>query len=433
MNEQPQTDDGIKLAREQLARSEAEAAQSRLVFLYQATSTLFSGPLSRATKLEQLAQLTVPHLADWCLVEVLESPGVLRRVAAHHWDPTKSEAARRLLGERALDPDSSAPVTRVLTTGVTTWLPQLDDSVVATPDPEDAVRRLRLLGARSCVVAPLSAATRTFGAVTFAFADSHRRYSGDDVRLLEDLCARAAMALESARLYEEAQRAVRAREYLLGAVSHDLRNPLSTILMAASVLQQARAPAESVELAALQGARIHRAAVQMERLIKDLLDLSAIEAGHLAVERQPHRAAVVIAEAVDLLAPLAQDKGLQLSAELKSEELMLSCDRTRVLQLFSNLVGNAIKFTPPGGRITVRGQDEGELIRITVEDTGPGIPAEQLPHIFDRFWQAHPTARKGIGLGLSIAAGIVTAHGGRIWVDSCVGQGSAFHFTLPRG
>lgn len=252
------------------------------------------------------------------------------------------------------------------------------------------------------------------------------------IRLKQQADLLAAMALESARLYEEAQRATRAREDMLAVVAHDLRNPLSTILMSALLLQQLHTPDHPVVTPNKLGERIHRAASRMEELIKDLLDLAAIEAGQLAVEREPHEALTLVADAIEMMLPLASARGIQLSVRVESEDLLLSCDRGRVLQVFSNLIGNAVKFTPTGGRITLLGAIENGALRFTVEDSGPGIPADQLPHIFDRYWQARSTDRRGVGLGLSIAAGIVAVHGGRLWVESQVGTGSSFHFTLPR-
>jgi two-component system sensor histidine kinase/response regulator len=252
------------------------------------------------------------------------------------------------------------------------------------------------------------------------------------VRLKQQADLLAELAVESARLNDEAQRATRAREDVLAVVAHDLRNPLSTILMSSVFLQEP--PGDDPFLAPRKlGERIHRSAARMETLIKDLLDLAAIEAGQLAVERQPHAALSLVNDAIEMMQPLAKAKGLVLSGRIEDgQDSLVSCDRGRVLQVFSNLIGNAVKFTPAGESITVLGATEVNGFRLTVEDSGPGIPADQLPHIFDRYWQGRATDRRGVGLGLSITAGIVAAHGGRVWVDSQLGKGSAFHFTLPR-
>ena len=251
------------------------------------------------------------------------------------------------------------------------------------------------------------------------------------IRMKQQTDQLAAMAVESDRLKDEAQRATRIREDVLAVVAHDLRNPLSTILMSARLLQE---PAgDDSALAAKHGGRIVRAATRMEDLIEDLLDLAAIEAGRLAVDPQPIGAQSLATDALEMMLPIALAKSLELTARIEEPDLLLSCDRGRVLQVFSNLIGNAVKFTPSGERITLLGTVAGDSkYRFTVEDSGPGITPDQLPHIFDRYWQARNSDRRGVGLGLSIAAGIVAAHGGEIWVESELARGSAFQFTLPR-
>jgi two-component system sensor histidine kinase/response regulator len=241
----------------------------------------------------------------------------------------------------------------------------------------------------------------------------------------------AAMAVESDRLRDEAQRATCAREDVVAVVAHDLRTPLTTILMTARFLEGPARDDPFLAPAKL-GGRIFRAASRMEALIKDLLDLAAIDAGQLAVDQQPIKVQPLAAEAIEMMLPLATGKDLRLSASLENADVLLSCDRGRVLQVFANLIGNAVKFTLSGGEITVLGRVDNAAYRFTVQDSGPGIAADQLPHIFDRYWQGRSTDRRGVGLGLSIAAGIVTMHGGRIWASSELGKGSSFHFTLPR-
>jgi signal transduction histidine kinase len=234
--------------------------------------------------------------------------------------------------------------------------------------------------------------------------------------------------VESAWLYRLAERATRARDQMLGVVVHDLRNPLGTIIMASSFLEEtleAEAPARRFV------AMVHRAGDRMNRLIGDLLDVKRMENGKLHVDPKPLRAAVILMEAAEMLRPLAAAEGLELSVDMRSELPLVAADAHRTQQVLSNLVGNAIKFTPKGGRITLRGLAVEQHVRFAVSDTGPGIPAEQLPHIFGQFWQGKRADRRGIGLGLGIAKGIVEAHEGTIWAESTVGQGTTFYFTLP--
>jgi signal transduction histidine kinase len=177
----------------------------------------------------------------------------------------------------------------------------------------------------------------------------------------------------------------------------------------------------------------------MNRLIRDLLDFASIQGGRLSVNPRVQLAGDIVTEVLEALEPLAAPKGLRLTHETPAE-LRVSCDHDRVVQLFSNVVGNAIKFSPDGGTIVVSAAPDGKLVRFGVADGGPGIPADELPHVFDRYYQAQRKNRDGIGLGLAIARGIVEAHGGRIWVESPTvavpaagGPGSVFYFTLPAG
>jgi signal transduction histidine kinase len=176
---------------------------------------------------------------------------------------------------------------------------------------------------------------------------------------------------------------------------------------------------------------IRRSTDRMNRLIADLLDLASIEAGRLVVTRQHHDAAVIARDVVELQLPIATPRRLRLEAHLPDQPLMVRCDRDRVLQVLANLIGNAIKFTPAGGEIAVELIAHEGAARFGIVDTGPGIPPEHVPHLFDRYWQGKQAARGGVGLGLSIAKGLVEAHGGRIWVVSTPGQGAAFYFTIP--
>jgi signal transduction histidine kinase len=242
------------------------------------------------------------------------------------------------------------------------------------------------------------------------------------------MARRAALALDHARLYEEARQATRSRDEVLAIVSHDLRNPLNVIGMVSQVLRETLA-GDPVAVKHLDA--VGRAADAMGRLILDLLDVSRLEAGGLALSPAPVAPGMLVREAARDLGPLAAERTLALEHDVADGLPPVRADFERVSQVFSNLVGNALKFTPAGGRITLGAQPGDEGVVFRVEDTGSGIDPEHLPHLFDRFWQAHRTRRGGAGLGLAIAKGIVEAHGGRIRVRSEPGRGSTFYFTLP--
>ena len=229
------------------------------------------------------------------------------------------------------------------------------------------------------------------------------------------------------RLYGEAREVIDAREEVLRIVAHDLRNPLNTVAMTTRLLldvpstEQQRIDRLTV---------IQRAGERMNRLINDLLSVSIIEAGRLTVDPRPTPIRALLDDAMEMLRPIAADKAIRLETVAPSNAVEVLADPGRVLQVLSNLVGNAIKFTPKGGQITITVRPEDGLVAFEIADTGPGIPPEQLSNIFGRFWQASRADSRGIGLGLSIAKGIVEAHGQQLRVSSTVGVGSTFSFEL---
>ena len=254
------------------------------------------------------------------------------------------------------------------------------------------------------------------------------------VSIVVDASEQRRAAVEERRLMQremhartEAENAVRARDDILGIVSHDLRNPLNIIAMSVALLESA--PAEPVR--ASQLGIIRRAVARMDRLIVDLLDVSRITSGKLPIDLRPLEVSSICEDVDAMSLPLLAAKSQQFSCVRPERALSVLADRERVAQVLSNLIGNAHKFTPEGGRIAVKVEAIGDAVRFSVADTGPGVSAQDLPHVFDRFWQARRVRRGGVGLGLPITKGIIDAHGGRIWAESVAGVGATFHFTLP--
>ncbi len=303
------------------------------------------------------------------------------------------------------------------------------DALGSIARDEEHLRLLESLGLRSVILAPLVARGRLMAVLTIASCRPDRRYGPADLRLAEELARRASLALDNAHLYEVAQEAIRARDHVLGVVAHDLRNPLGNVLMQASLLR--RPGAEPNDRSRKAAESIERAATRMNRLIKDLLDVTRMEAGRLAIDRARVVTRQVVSESVEAQKALAASAALALSLDVRQDLPDVWADRDRLLQVFENLIGNAVKFTEPGGGISVGAASRGREVLFWVNDTGSGIAAEDLPHLFDRFWQAGKTERRGSGLGLPIVKAIVEAHGGRIWAESAPGKGSTFLFTIP--
>lgn len=243
---------------------------------------------------------------------------------------------------------------------------------------------------------------------------------------------RAADLLQA--LYDEAKQAVLARDQTIAVVSHDLRNPVNAIkMLAAALVRSARNDAERSSSSDVHDSAdiIRRAAEQADRLIQDLLDVSHIEAGSLRIHVAPQDIGEIVDASVDVLSPLAEEKSVELLYQPAPDLPLARADADRIHQVISNIVGNAIKFTPPGGSVTIWiERNQAELI-LSVSDTGPGLPREQMESLADRRWQAKRQTSGGSGLGLVIAKGIVNAHGGKLWAEAHPGGGSVFRFSLP--
>ena len=398
-------------------------------FLSESSRVLVAALEYEAT-LWSLARLVVPRLADSCMVGMVVGNEV-QVVAMAHRDPSL-EPRMEQLGNLPLSRKSVVGVHSVLRTGEAELVPEVTDAWLrAASRDEEAFSIVRELGLRSMMIVPLVARGRTLGVISFAYTvESGRRYGPADLTLAEGLAARAALAIDNARLYRESQQATRARDEVLAVVSHDLRNPLNVIGLGASYLLKHLPAGGEAASWRKQVELIRRSAERAVHLIQDLLEVAKLEAGRMALERTPEVVVRLLDDVIELHRPLAEARGLRLEREVEPGLPPVLVDRGRVLQVFSNLIGNALRFTPEGGSITVRAKGEGGRVAFSVSDTGQGIPAELLPHLFERFWQAKGSG-EGAGLGLPIAKGIVEAHGGRIRVESQPGQGSTFSFSLP--
>ena len=415
-----------RLIEERARREAAEAAERRSSFLAEA-SRLLGASFDYQTTLSTLTRLVVPTLADFCAVDVTGADNALARVGVAHVDPEKEPLLRELarFGNAV---SSEHPMRRVMA-GESIFVPAITDAMLAAMGANDEHATLIAeINPISAIVVPLRVGEKVAGLLALYTSESGRHFTADDLELAEELARRASLHVDNARLFHEANQATRSRDEMLGVVAHDLRNPLNTIFMGTTLMLSGGG-----EVAALrkQAEMVRRAAERMNRLIQDLLDIRRVDSGRMAIDPKIESVDEMMAEALEMLRPLASAASLSLEYDAPKSVPSVAADSARLLQVLSNLVGNAIKFTPPGGRVWIEVEPMGDEVRVAVSDTGPGIPAEQLPHIFGQFWQGNRTDRRGIGLGLAIAKGIVEAHGGRIWVESQVGEGSRFIFTLP--
>lgn len=411
--------------------SERKRSENSLRFLDEVTRAL-TATLDFDATLANLARQAVNGFADLCSIDVLEGNG---RVTAAQIAAADAEVERQLhdlLRRYPPDPaDETDPVGTAMRTGEPEFVPAMSEEMLrsAARDVEhlEALRALRL---RSLIIVPLRARDRTLGALTL-FATGERQFTAADLALAGRLADRAALAVNNARLYRSAQRALRVRDEVVGIVAHDLRNPLNTIIMGANMIHDELAELPDHAFSAGMARRILRAAEGMHRMIHDLLDVAKVESGTFAVEKRAIRASALIQEALHQFGTLGAERNIRITQDAEPGLPAVGADLDRVLQVFSNLIGNAVKFADAGTRIQLRAEPADGAVRFDVADEGVGIPADALPHLFDRFWQVRSAKRGGAGLGLTICKGIVEAHGGTITVQSEVGRGTTFSFTLP--
>ena len=421
------------LAGLQRARRRAEVAARRSAFLAEAGSVLASS-LDFEPTLQTVARLVVPFLADWCSVDVIEEDGSVRRIALVHENPAKADIARPA-AVYPPDPEGRHPRTRVLRTGHPVLIEEVTDEGLAQIGADDEHRRtLQALGYRSAMIVALAARGRILGALTLATAEeSGRRYGQADLEFAEALARPAGLALDNARLYRAAQEANRLKDEFLATVSHELRTPLAAMMAWIAALKRKKLTEEHVARALDILERTGRA---QAKLVDDLLEVSRIVTGRMRLDRRSIDLVPVMEAAIAALRPDADAKGIRIDAALDARVGPVVGDPERLQQVVWNLLSNALKFTPRGGCVEVTLERQDGLARIAVSDTGEGIGADFLPHVFDAFRQAHAAGatkrQAGLGLGLTVVRRLVELHGGAVEASSGgEDHGATFVVMLP--
>jgi PAS domain S-box-containing protein len=406
--------------REQQARFMAEA------------STLLASGLDYAATLERIARLAVPHLADWCSVEVLEE-GKLVSLAVAHVDPARIELAREIHRKYPPDPNAPSGSPNVVRTGRAEIYPDIpDELLVAATVNEEHLKMSRDLGLKSALCVPLLARGRALGALTLIAAESGRCYGAEDLALAEELGRQAGMAVENSMLYREATQAINLRDDFMSIAGHELKTPLGAALLQVQLL--IRMTKERTEPARLEE-RAEKAVRNLARLnvlINELLDVSRITAGRLKLELEDVDVTALVRDVLNR----HSEELVRAECELRftaGEPIVGRWDRMRLEQVFANLLTNAVKYGKGKPIEVTLGLSNGTA-RLTVRDHGIGIAPEDQARIFERFERAVSTRQfGGLGLGLWIARQIVEAHKGTIQVDSALGRGSTFQVELPSG
>ena len=415
------------------ARKRAEEEQH---FLAEA-GTLLTTPLDYELRLDRLVHLAVPYLADWCVVDMVQEDGSIRRLAVAHVEPDKEDLALELRRHYPLLRLNTAhTITKVLHSGQPWFDPHISDTRLAA-EARDAYHLdlLRRLGYKSEMVVPLIARDRPIGTLTFVMGPSGRQHTPRQLKLAEELARRAALAIDNAWLYQQAQAAVQVRDEFLSIASHELKTPLTALLLHLQLLARhtrrgslASVPPEQM----LRMLETGQSQVQrLSKLVDNLLDVSRITAGRLHLERDMVDLAAVARDVVARFADEAEAAGVALTCQADSP-VVGRWDRLRLDQVVTNLVSNAVKYGE-GQPVEVTVEATLTTARLTVYDHGLGIPPEHLATIFDRFERAgRDRSHGGLGLGLYITRQIVQAHGGVIQVSSTLGEGATFTVELPQ-
>jgi PAS domain S-box-containing protein len=402
----------------------------RAAFLNQ-VSTVLATSLDYETTLTSVANLAIQAIADWCAVDIAVN-GKPERVAVAHINPEKVELARTL--QRYEDPTAPYSMPYVVRTRTPALVPLITDQMIVAAARGDAeqVRLVRALGLVSYMCVPLVAHGRALGALTLATAESQRRFTEDDLAFAQELAHRAALAVDNAQNYQQIQVADRLKDEFLATLSHELRTPLNAILGYARLLQRGAVQGEKVPRAI---DIVERNASALTQMVDDVLEVSRIISGKMRLYIQAVDLPAVVQSAVDSVAPAADAKRLRLQTSIDPNAGPISGDPDRLQQIVWNLVSNAVKFTPKGGRIQVRVERVESHVEIVVSDTGVGIKPEFLPHLFERFRQADSTTTRhfgGLGLGLAIVRHLVELHGGSVEaISDGQGKGATFRVRLP--
>ncbi len=393
------------------------------------TSAALAQSLDFDATLQAVVDLAVPRLADAAFVDVVTSNGGLRRMVGRRHRESLS-AAMQQLAIAPLSWDSPSPVIDVIRRRRAEQVVAVDASWLEGNEEAGAIAAWTALGARALLIVPLVAGDQMLGALTLIAVNARRSLSAETRVLAEKFAGSAATMLENARLYAVAQRANRAREEVLGVVSHDLRNPITAISMCARALDENPPTSEQARHELLT--TIRESAAWTNRLIQDLLDEASLEQGRLSVEAWPSEPAQLVLQTWHMFEVEAMQHGVSLAQRLPTNLPLVMADSARIVQVLGNLVRNALKFTPSGGQITIGAEPRDGQVVFSVRDTGPGVAPEHQMRVFERYWQSSDAARiRGTGLGLSIAKGMVEAHGGTIWLESIPGQGATFLFSIP--
>jgi PAS domain S-box-containing protein len=414
--------------------TERKTVERHLRYLAEAGG-LFTESLDIEKTAQTITDLAIPGLADYCMVQIYDIDGQLSKVVVAHRDPERGPNITDAYSKHIPYYREPHPMARVLRTRQPVFIPEIDESKWESfATNAEHLEVIRMFAPRSLIILPMIAHNQFLGAISFLYSDSGRRYTEMDLELASDLADRAALAIDNARLYEEAQQAIRNREEFLSIASHELKTPLTSVKGYAQLLEMAAATEKlSPERVRNAAARVHEQVARLEALINDLLDVSRIQQGQLELRLSRFDLAELARSVVERFeegADISPTHALHVAAP---DPVFGLWDAERLDQVLTNLLSNALKYSPDGGRIDVDVACKDSVAILAVRDQGIGIPPEEQRKLFQPFQRTHQVQRgiTGTGLGLFIVRQIVEQHGGEVQVDSREGEGSRFVVLLP--
>ena len=429
------------LAREQFAHHQLSIVLERERAIQQRTALLaelgvaMTSSLDDTMTLQQLARTVVPTLADFCIVYVQQPNGMIERVAVVHRDPAIEAMLHEIQVRDSIDPQSLNPVAKVLRTGTpdVAFTRSVEDAKAHTSSAEQR-RATEVLRPQAHIVLPLIARDRTLGAITFAMGEPGRPYTEDDVALAQEVAQRAALAMDNAQLYQQAQNAVQLRDQFLSIAAHELKTPLTTLTgQIQLVRRRTERDGEVSEPTRRSLSMIDDQVRRLNNMVRALLDVSRIEHGQLSIERTPLDICALVRRVVREVQATVGDR--EIIIDCPETPLYILGDAMRLDQVLLNLVQNALTYSAASAPTTVTVRKDGNQLCIAVQDRGIGIPAADLPQLFTRFFRAQNAEAHhlgGMGIGLAVVKEIVTLHSGNVKVESTEGEGSTFTISLPR-
>lgn len=394
-------------------------------------SKIFSSSLDYQQTLESVANLAVPAIADWCNVDIIQN-GKAQQVAIAHRNPKKAKFAKEFRKRYPIDVNEPTGIAEVLRTGEPRLYPYItDEMLVAAAKTKKQLQITRKIGLTSVMMAPIFSQKETIGVITFVTSETKKHYDQSDLQMAGELASRASSAIENARHYKEAQDAVRLRDDFISVASHELKTPVTSVKMFTQVLKK-HSEKKNDRQALSYLSKMNRQLNKLTELIVDLLNVRKIQTGEMELHNALFKFEKPIKEAVEMLQQIYTKYTITV---IGKSRCVIRGDKERIGQVVTNLISNAIKYSPSANEVKVYIGTKGKYARLSVKDFGIGISKEHLDKVFERFYRINDTITDktfpGLGIGLYISYEIVRRHGGKLWVESEIGKGSTFHVAIP--